>query len=89
MSRILTPDEPCLPPDFPPIGEVVECYVRCEINWPAALGGSKILYKTTLLRRIRSKENKQGWQWSHPEIETSHNHRVVTWRYITKQKKDP
>jgi len=55
---------------LPAIGLTVKALCRCNINRPKALGGSSIIEKTVLIRRIKSKSNSQGWQWSHKDIET-------------------
>jgi hypothetical protein len=67
---------------LPPIGVVVEALCRCNRNWPEALGGKKVFEETKFIRRILTKQNTQGWQWSHPEIITYFTWEVVSWRLI-------
>ena len=66
---------------LPPLGQIVEATVRFTRNWPECLGGLKITDKTLLVRRIKSSNNSQGWQWSGSELDTQINGNVVEWHY--------
>jgi hypothetical protein len=66
---------------LPPLGQIVEAKVRFTRIWPECLGGLKITDKILLVRRIKSKYNSQGWQWSGAETDTTINGNIVEWHY--------
>lgn len=39
------------------------------------------------IRRIKSSETQEGWQWSHAEIDTFFTLKVLSWQFINQSKK--
>ena len=71
--------------DLPPIGVVVNALCRCSINWPDVLGKPKVTEYTYQLKRIKSKSNSKGWQWSGATFDSYFAHEVISWEFINNQ----
>lgn len=67
---------------LPPIGVVVEALVRYSKDWGNVLGEKSTREEIKLIRRLNSKDNSRGWNWSHPDIRTCSTGEVVWWRFI-------
>lgn len=67
---------------LPPIGVVVEALVRYSKDWGKVLGEKNMREKIKRIRRLKSKDNSRGWNWSHPDIITCTTGEVIWWRFI-------
>jgi len=68
--------------NLPSIDKVVEATVRYTRNWPECLGGLKITDKKMMVKRIKTGDNSQQWQWSGAEMDTFINGKTVDWNYL-------